>query len=49
MLLGAILVLLSIIGIINGVKKKNKLLIAASLLLLIFVIVVWTYFYNQPY
>ncbi len=49
MALGISIVIASIIGIINGIIKKNRPLAILSVLVLIMTIAVWIYFYDKPY
>ncbi len=49
MALGIVLTIVSIIGIIYGIKNKNKPLAIASVIALVLIIAVWVYFYNNPY
>lgn len=49
MFFGIALSIAAIIGIVNGIVKKNKLLLVGSAILLVFVVAVWIYFYNNPY
>jgi hypothetical protein len=49
MFIGIALSIAAIIGIVNGIVKKNKRLVVGSSILLVFVIAVWIYFYNNPY
>lgn len=49
MFIGIALSIAAIIGILNGIIKKNKRLLVGSSILLVFVIAVWIYFYNNPY
>jgi len=41
--------ILSISGIVYGIKTKNKLFITISVLALIITIAVWAYFWFNPY
>ncbi|WP_177244046.1 hypothetical protein [Alkalibacterium sp. 20] len=43
------ILILSISGIVYGVKTKNKLFITISVLALIIAIGVWAYFWFNPY
>lgn len=53
MMLGYTLILISVIGMIYGIVKKNKVSLIASVILLLFVIVVYliySYLYSlNPY
>ncbi len=46
---GIIIAIVSLIGIIYGIKIKNNLVTIVSFIVLAATIAVWTYFYNNPY
>ncbi len=49
MFFGIFLVIVSLIGLIFGIKTTNKPIAIVSIILLMITIAVWVYFYNNPY
>ena len=49
MAFGILLLILSVLGIIYGIIKKNRPLVVISVLVLIITISVWIFFYYNPY
>lgn len=49
MIYGIIIILVSLTGIIYGLKSKNKAITIISLLLMALTVAVWIYFYTHPY
>ena len=49
MVFGIILIIISILGFIYGIKTKQKSLTIFSIIMFLLVIIKWMYFYFNPY
>lgn len=49
MAFGILILIISTLGIIYGIVKKNNPLVVISVIALIMTISVWIYFYKNPY